>query len=157
MGESIQFSDESGMEPAHWTSERLIEQTSFVLKALHLDPDTEVSITFVDSERMAQLHLEHMGEHGPTDVMSWRMDDLLPGTADLPSGPGVLGDVVICPDFAADQARVAGHGLDAEVELLLTHGLLHLLGHDHVEPEEHQVMFRLQDELLAAWRESKGA
>jgi probable rRNA maturation factor len=157
MGESIQFSDESGMEPAHWTSEGLIQQTSFVLNALHLDPETEVSITFVDSERMAELHLEHMGEPGPTDVMSWRMDDLLPGTFDNPSPAGVLGDVVICPQFAADQAVVAGHGVGEEIELLLTHGLLHLLGHDHVEPEEHQVMFSLQDDLLAAWRESKGA
>jgi probable rRNA maturation factor len=156
VGENIQFTDESGIAPA-WSEESVLAQTGFVLRALHLDPATEVSITFVDSERMAELHVEHMDEPGPTDVMSWRMDDLVPGTPDAPAPPGVLGDVVICPEFALDQATRAGHGLDSEVELLLIHGLLHLLGHDHADPEEHRVMFTLQDELLAAWREIKGA
>jgi probable rRNA maturation factor len=71
--------------------------------------------------------------------------------------PGVLGDVVLCPVVAAEQAAAAGHSTAAELELLLAHGILHLLGHDHAEPEEHAVMFGLQDQLLAAWREAGGA
>jgi probable rRNA maturation factor len=80
------------------------------------------------------------------------MDELrVPEPGQAPE-PGMLGDVVICPQVAAEQGEVAGHGRAAELELLLTHGILHLLGHDHAEPEEHAVMFALQDELLAAWR-----
>jgi probable rRNA maturation factor len=75
----------------------------------------------------------------------------VPGSGEV-AGPGILGDVVICPQVAAEQGEQAGHGLSGELELLLAHGILHLLGHDHAEPEEHAVMFALQDELLAAWR-----
>jgi probable rRNA maturation factor len=76
------------------------------------------------------------------------MDELSEGDAE----PGMLGDIVLCPVVAAEQAQVAGHSAQAEFELLLTHGMLHLLGHDHQEEEEHRVMFARQDELLAAWR-----
>ncbi len=65
---------------------------------------------------------------------------------------GLLGDVVLCPDVAVRQAATAGHSLDDEIELLTVHGILHLLGYDHAEPEEQKEMFGLQEELLAAWR-----
>lgn len=61
--------------------------------------------------------------------------------------------MVLCPQVAAKQAAEAGHGAQDELELLCTHGILHLLGYDHAEPEEHAEMFGLQDELLGAWRE----
>lgn len=156
MGDGIQVSDESGHPDPAWTEDGLAAQAAFLLERLHLHPGTEVSITLVDLEEMATLHEQHMDEPGPTDVMSWRMDELLPGTPGALSGPGVLGDVVICPQFAEEQARAAGQALVDEIELLLTHGMLHLLGHDHLEPDEHRVMFALQDELLAAWRERRG-
>ena len=152
----IQISDESGFEPLAWSETSVADQLTFMLDRLFIHQDSEVSVTFVDEDEMAQLHVEHMDEEGPTDVMSWPMDDLVAGTAEALSGPGVLGDIVICPQFAARQAQQAGHATAAEIELLLTHGLLHLLGHDHYEAEEHRVMFALQDELLAAWRSSGG-
>ncbi|MDX6211551.1 MAG: putative rRNA maturation factor, partial [Frankiales bacterium] len=67
------------------------------------------------------------------------------------AGPALLGDVVLCPEVAAKQAVEAGHPAEAELHMLATHGVLHLLGYDHAEPEEAQEMFGLQGELLAAW------
>jgi probable rRNA maturation factor len=80
------------------------------------------------------------------------MDELRPGGQDKPSEPGVLGDVIICPQVAARQAEQAGHGTQDEIDLLCTHGILHLLGYDHAEPEEHKEMFGLQGDILASWR-----
>jgi probable rRNA maturation factor len=100
---------------------------------------------------MERLHIEWMDEPGPTDVLSFPMDELRPGTAAQPSPAGVLGDIVICPQVADEQAKKAGHSIGDEMLLLATHGLLHLLGYDHAEPEEEQEMFSLQRQLLAAF------
>ena len=86
-------------------------------------------------------------------MMSFPMDELRAGDAQS----GSLGDVAICGAVAAKQALEAGHPVRDEVELLLAHGVLHLLGHDHAEPEEHQLMFGLQTSLLQKWREREGA
>ena len=111
---------------------------------------------------MADLHQRWMGEPGATDVLAFPMDELRPphlgsgrGTAgghEPEPAPGLLGDVVLCPQIAARQAQVHGHTAADEVELLCIHGILHLLGYDHAEPEEHATMFGLQEELLASWR-----
>ena len=93
-----------------------------------------------------------MDKQGPTDVLAFPMDELRPGLVNEEPEEGVLGDLVLCPDIAAKQGETAGHGTEAEIELLTVHGILHLLGYDHAEPEEHKEMFGLQDELLAAWR-----
>lgn len=154
MGDLIQISDETDFD-ATWTEDDIVEQITFMLSKLYVHPDTEVSIRFVDEDVMAELHEVHMDEPGSTDVMSWPMDELVAGTAEQLSGPGVLGDIAICPQVAQRQAQEAGHDVRSEVELLLTHGLLHLLGHDHYEPEEHKVMFGLQDQLLLLWRASR--
>ena len=130
----------------------LVAQAGYMLERLGLHPDVELAISLVDPEEITELHVRWMDLPGTTDVLSFPMDELrVPEPGEAPE-PGVLGDVVICPQVAAEQGEVAGHGRDAELELLLTHGILHLLGHDHAEPEEHAVMFALQDELLAAWR-----
>ena len=129
----------------------LRSQAAFLLDRLLLDPDTDVSIALVDEEEMTRLHVTWMDEPGPTDVLSFPMDDLRPGKPGEPRAGGVLGDVILCPGVAARQAEQAGHSLDRECALLLTHGMLHLLGYDHAEPEEHARMFTLQDELLDAW------
>jgi probable rRNA maturation factor len=128
----------------------------FLLARLGLHPQTELSISLVDPAEMAALHEQWLGLPGPTDVLSFPMDELRVPGAGRPAAPGVLGDVVICPQVAAEQGEAAGHGLSGELALLLTHGILHLLGHDHAEPEEHAVMFALQDQLLAAWRAEGG-
>lgn len=131
---------------------RLVAQAEFVVDRLGLHPDVELSVSLVDPEEITALHVRWMDLPGPTDVLSFPMDELRVPEPGRAAEPGMLGDVVICPQVAADQGEQAGHGLDAELELLLTHGILHLLGHDHAEPEEHAVMFGLQDDLLAAWR-----
>lgn len=133
-------------------AQALVTQAGFLLDRLRLHPDTELAISLVGTDEMAALHEQWMDLPGPTDVLSFPMDELrVPEAGESPQ-PGVLGDVVLCPQVAAEQGAAAGHGTQAELELLLTHGILHLLGHDHAEPEEHAVMFALQDQLLAAWR-----
>jgi probable rRNA maturation factor len=119
-----------------------------VLDSLHVHPLAELSVLLVDTEAMSQLHERWMGESGPTDVLSFPMDELRPGRDGAPSGPGLLGDVVLCPEVARSQAVVAGHTVAEELLLLTAHGVLHLLGYDHAEPDEEREMFDLQRRLL---------
>jgi probable rRNA maturation factor len=128
----------------------------FVLDRLRVHPLAELSVLAVDAEAMTALHVQWMDEPGPTDVLSFPMDELRPGTDDRDPEPGLLGDVVLCPSVAATQAVAAGHSTDDELDLLCTHGILHLLGYDHAEPEEEREMFGLQRALLEAWHESRG-
>jgi probable rRNA maturation factor len=132
--------------------DHLREQGQWLITALGLHDDCELSIALVDDERMAELHVEYMNEPGATDVLSFPMDDVRVAEPGEEPVAGILGDVILCPQVAAAQADTAGHGLDAELELLLTHGVLHLLGHDHEEPDEHALMFGIQDDLLTGWR-----
>ena len=119
-----------------------------VLDAMRVHPQTDLSILLVDEEVMTDLHVRWMDEPGPTDVLSFPMDELRPGTDDEPTPAGLLGDVVLCPSVAARQAKDAGHSTSEELLLLTTHGILHLLGFDHAEPEEEKEMFGLQRQLL---------
>jgi probable rRNA maturation factor len=120
----------------------------FCLDELHVHRDAELAIVLVDEAAMEQLHVQWMDEPGPTDVLSFPMDELRPGTEDEPTPAGLLGDIVLCPQVAAAQAETAGHSLQEELQLLTCHGLLHLLGFDHAEPEEEREMFGLQRDLL---------
>jgi probable rRNA maturation factor len=119
-----------------------------VLDTMHLHPETELSIMLVDVAVMAELHVRWMDEPGPTDVLSFPMDELRPGRDGDLTPAGLLGDIVLCPEVAAQQARVAGHSTAEELLLLATHGILHLLGYDHAEPAEEKEMFDLQRQLL---------
>jgi probable rRNA maturation factor len=148
---SVEVLDESG---AGVDAERLVALSQFVLDRLRIHPQAELSVTAVDEAAMTALHERWMDEPGPTDVLSFPMDELRPPRdRDEPPQPGVLGDVVLCPQVAARQAATAGHSAQDELDLLTTHGILHLLGYDHAEPAEEREMFGLQGELLAAWRE----
>lgn len=131
--------------------ERLATLAGFLGERLRLHPESELSVRLVDVEEMTALHVEWMDEPGPTDVLSFPMDELEAPADGETAEPGVLGDVVLCPVVAAAQAADAGHPTADELDLLLTHGVLHLLGHDHAEPGEHARMFGLQADLLAAW------
>ena len=133
--------------------DRLISLADFSLNSMGIHPDSELSISIVDEEEMSSLHMQWMDEPGPTDVLSFPMDEMKPYSAT--TGPGILGDIVICPEFAAKQARTAGHSLQEELELLTVHGVLHLLGFDHRENNERKIMFAKQDELLMGWRSKK--
>jgi probable rRNA maturation factor len=118
---------------------------------LRLHPDCELGITLVDLERMTTLHEDWMQEPGPTDVLSFPIDEVRSAPEGHEPEPGILGDIVLCPAFAAPQAAVAGRSLDQELQFLVTHGTLHLIGYDHATPEEYDAMFRLQDGLLEGW------
>ncbi|MFC4906544.1 rRNA maturation RNase YbeY [Actinomadura gamaensis] len=157
---SIEVLNESGVP----VDEHAISDLArHVLDGMRVHPLAELSILLVDEEAMAELHVKWMDEPGPTDVLSFPMDELRPGQLDGGAGddgeldPGLLGDVVLCPAVAERQAAQAGHSTEAELELLTTHGILHLLGYDHAEPDEHKEMFGLQDELLGSWREKNSA
>ena len=124
-----------------------------VRESLRLHPLVDLGIIFVDETPMTDLHIRWMDEPGPTDVLSFPMDELRPGSDEMLSSEGVLGDVVICPQVARRQAEVAGHPEMHEMLMLLTHGMLHLVGFDHAEPEEEKEMFALQKELLDSFYE----
>ena len=119
-----------------------------ILTAMHVSPQAEVNILFIEPEPMEELHLRWLDLPGPTDVMSFPMDELRPGREGQEIPAGTLGDIVICPQVAAKQALQAGHSTVDEMLLLATHGILHLLGYDHVEPAEKKEMFDLQRNLL---------
>ncbi|MCK0173536.1 MULTISPECIES: rRNA maturation RNase YbeY [Mycobacteriaceae] len=147
---SIEVSNESGMDVSE---EELISVARFVIDKMKVHPAAELSMVLLDTSSMADLHMRWMDLPGPTDVMSFPMDELEPGgRPDAPDpGPAMLGDIVLCPEFAAKQAETAGHSLGHELALLTVHGVLHLLGYDHAEPDEEKEMFALQRELLEEW------
>lgn len=151
---SIEVANESGIDI---DAAELISVATFVIGRMDVHPAAELAITLVDVETMSDLHVQWMDLPGPTDVMSFPMDELTPGgrpDAAAP-GPAMLGDIVMCPEFAADQAASSGHPLSHELALLTVHGCLHLLGYDHAEPEEEREMFALQAELLAEWYDER--
>lgn len=143
---SIDICNESGR---HDIDEAEIgDLARYVLEQMHVHPLTELSVFMVDVEAMSDLHVRWMDEPGPTDVLSFPMDELRPGREGDLSPAGLLGDVVLCPEVAQAQALVAGHSTAEELLLLTVHGILHLLGFDHVEPDEEKQMFDLQRHLL---------
>jgi probable rRNA maturation factor len=149
---SIELSNESEVEV---NLDRVQALAIHVRDELKLHPQVDVGIIFVDEEPMTELHIKWMDEPGPTDVLSFPMDELRPGSDLVPSPEGVLGDIVVCPQVAAEQALKAGHGTIDEILLLVTHGMLHLVGFDHAEPEEEKEMFGLQKQFLASFYESE--
>lgn len=122
-----------------------------VFGQMRLLEGVDVEITFVDKATIADLNKEWMGREGPTDVLSFPMDELRPGREGSPVVEGLLGDIVVCPAVAAQQATEAGHSIEREMGLLVVHGILHLLGYDHATPEEEKGMFSLQSTLLGAF------
>lgn len=149
---SIELSNESELEI---DLDRVQQLAIHVRSELKLHPQVDVGIIFVDEAPMTELHVKWMDEPGPTDVLSFPMDELRPGSDLLPSPEGILGDIVVCPQVAAVQAEKAGHATIDEILLLVTHGMLHLVGFDHAEPEEEREMFGLQKQFLTSFYESE--
>jgi probable rRNA maturation factor len=131
--------------------DHLAKLSRFVMDRLRVHPLAELCLKLVDEATIAELNEQWMGKEGPTDVLAVPMDELRPGLLDEEPEEGVLGDLMIAPSIAERQGATAGHGTLAEIELLTTHGILHLLGYDHGEPEEHREMFALQAEILQEW------
>lgn len=145
---SIEINNESNMDI---DEAKMLRLATHNLDQLHIHPDADLSIVFVDVGPMEELHVQWMDEPGPTDVLSFPMDELRPGSIERQTPPGLLGDIVVCPQVAETQAQTAGHSTVDEILLLVTHGILHLLGFDHAEPEEHKEMFDLQRDLLLSF------
>lgn len=145
---SIEVLNESGYE---LEVDHLARLARFVLDRMRVHPEAELCIKAVDEPTIAELNEQWMEKEGPTDVLAFPMDELRPGLLDEEPEEGVLGDLILAPSVAEKQGAAAGHGTLAEIELLTTHGILHLLGYDHLEPEEHREMFGLQAQLLEQW------
>lgn len=145
---SIEISNESEVSV---DESRVLRLASFALHELKIHPKAELAIQFVDEAAMEVLHIQWMDEPGPTDVLSFPMDELRPGSESEITPAGLLGDIVVCPQVAIKQAETAGHEPINEILLLTTHGILHLLGFDHAEPDEEQEMFGLQKSILDAF------
>lgn len=153
---SIEVLNESGLDVVD--VRRTQQLAAFVLDRMRVHPQAELCITAVDEDTIAELNAKWMEKDGPTDVLAFPMDELRPGKVTEEPEEGVLGDLVLCPAVAVRQAEDAvangqtGHTATAEIDLLTVHGILHLLGYDHAEPEEHEEMFGLQARLLAEWQ-----
>ena len=122
--------------------------SEFALNEMGIHPDSELNIRIVNEDEMSELHVKWMDLAGPTDVLSFPMDELKPNSKN--AGAGIVGDIVLCPAFAEKNGK---QSLERELELLTVHGVLHLLGFDHAEKAEEKAMFKLQDEILENWRQ----
>lgn len=144
---SIEVTNSSGrLVPSSEVTSLLL----FAMSRLNLSVDCDLSVGFIDDEYMSELHIKWMNEPGSTDVLSFPMD--------MPENDGdvvTLGDIMISPLFAAAQAQVAGHTAEHEIYILAVHGLLHIIGYDHAEPEEERIMFALQEEIVENWKKTQ--
>ena len=122
----------------------------FTLSNMQVHPDCEMNIRLVTEPEITELHIKWMDLPGPTDVLSFPMDEIKPNSKS--NGPGIVGDIVLCPAFAERNEK---QSLTKELELLTVHGVLHLLGFDHAQAKEEEAMFKLQDELLEKWRATR--
>ena len=152
---TVEVLNESGLDLVDVS--RTQRLAAFVLDRMRVHPQAELCITAVDEDTIAELNSKWMEKEGPTDVLAFPMDELRPGQVNEEPEEGVLGDLVLCPAVARRQAEEAGHPERDEVWLLTVHGILHLLGYDHAEPEEEAEMFGLQKQLLRGWKARSGA
>jgi probable rRNA maturation factor len=152
---TIEVLNESG---ADVDEKGLASLSRFVMDRMRVHPQAELCIKLVDEPTIATLNEQWMGKEGPTDVLAFPMDELRPGLVNEEPEDGVLGDLVLCAAVAERQATEARDNGQAsydtkdEIDMLTVHGILHLLGYDHAEPEEHREMFGLQARLLAEWQ-----
>ncbi len=151
---SIEIANESG---ASVETDAILAVARYALDEMGVNPLAELSILLVDIGYMAELNHRWMGGDGPTDVLAFPMDEgtIDHGPAETGAEPALLGDIVLCPEVAATQAATAGHTAADEMHLLTVHGVLHLLGYDHAEPDEEREMFSLQAKLLEGWRATR--
>jgi len=149
---SIEVLNESGSDADVNGLSRLAR---YVLDRMRIHPQAELCLKLVDADTIATLNAQWMDKQGPTDVLAFPMDELRPGGDQDELEEGVVGDVVLCPQVAAEQAPGNGQTPAQEVDLLTIHGILHLLGYDHAERDERAEMFALQARLLAEWQDPR--
>ncbi len=144
---TVEVTNRSGVSAPESEVESLL---IFALDYMELHPECDLSVTFVDDKEMEELHIKWMDEPGTTDVLSFPMD--MPENRD---DAVTLGDIVIDPIVAAEQAASAGHSTAHEIFILASHGLLHILGYDHADKDEEKVMFELQETIVKKWAAQK--
>ena len=146
---SVEVLNESGVD---LDVTEFVRLARFTLKRLRVHPEAEVCLKLVDEATIAEFNSRYLGKSGPTDVLSFPMDELRPGHEGDLDDAGILGDMLLCPQYATAQAPTYSRAPEDEMHLLTIHGILHLLGYDHAEPDEKQEMFALQARLLAEWQ-----
>ena len=146
---SVEVLNESGIDLDVAEFARL---ASFTMSRMRVHPEAELCLKLVDEPTITEFNERWMGKTGPTDVLSFPMDELRPGHDGEAEIEGILGDMLLCPQYAAAQAPTYSRTVDDEMHLLTIHGILHLLGYDHAEPDEEREMFGLQARLLAEWQ-----
>ncbi len=144
---TIEITNRSGVEAPEKEIESLL---TFALDYMDLHPECELSVTFVDDKEMEELHIKWMDEPGTTDVLSFPMD-----MPESKQDAVTLGDIVIDPIVAANQAATAGHSTNHEIFILAAHGLLHILGYDHADKDEEKIMFELQETIVQKWEKKQ--
>jgi probable rRNA maturation factor len=140
----IEITNRSGLDSPRADLPSLL---AFAMNELGVDPACDLNVVLVDEKEMTELHIKWMDEPGPTDVLSFPMDEIQPHTNEI----GILGDIVLCPSIAQEQALRAGHSYELEMSVLSVHGLLHIVGYDHAIPQDEKVMFALQESLVKRW------
>jgi probable rRNA maturation factor len=146
---SVEILNESGIDV---DVEEFARLARFTLRRMRVHPEAELCLKLVDEGTITEFNTRWMGKEGPTDVLSFPMDELRPGRDGEPEVEGILGDMLLCPQYAIAQAPQFSRTPEDEMHLLTIHGILHLLGYDHAEPEEEKEMFGLQARLLAEWQ-----
>ena len=149
---SIEVLNESGSQADVTELGRLAR---YVLDRMRIHPQAELAVKLVDPDTIASYNEQWMDKQGPTDVLAFPMDELRPGADGDEYEEGMVGDILLCPQVAAEQAPANGQTPRQEVDLLTIHGILHLLGYDHAEPDERREMFALQARLLAEWQDPR--
>ncbi|MGI8433967.1 MAG: rRNA maturation RNase YbeY [Nocardioidaceae bacterium] len=149
---SVEVLNESGVDLDVASFARLAR---FTMGRLRVHPQAELCLKLVDEGTIAEFNRRYLDKDGPTDVLSFPMDELRPGREGQPEEEGILGDMLLCPQYAAAQASSFARSVSDELDLLTIHGILHLLGYDHAEPHEEREMFALQATLLAEWRRER--
>ena len=149
IGTGVMVSNETSVE---CDTQALAKLATLLFTELRIHPDVELGIRLIDAAEMSELHLQWMDEPGPTDVLSFPMDELRSAPIGVVPELGLLGDIVLCPQVAQEQAAEFSRNLDEELQFLTIHGVLHLIGYDHMTDDDHAEMFALHDELLSTWQ-----
>lgn len=143
------------LKEAGLTLDHLADLAQFVLDQQQAPVASELSLSLVGNDEIARLNKEYRSKEGPTDVLSFECDDPWSEEAALSEEAVPIGDIVIAPEVAAADAPGYGVSFTEEMELLVVHGVLHLLGYDHIDPDDAAEMEELQLDLLDLWRKDE--
>lgn len=125
----------------------------------NIEGETELSVTFVTNEAIHEINRQYRQKDAPTDVISFALEEMGEGEVEIIAEgmPRILGDIIISIDRTKEQADEYGHSFERELGFLAVHGFLHLLGYDHMVPEDEKVMFGKQDKILESYGLSRDA